>query len=66
MGKDYGQDRLKERSHLDRALFSNPEKDRFSCRTFGWLELDNGVMFFTDRAMFEGFAKLFEVDAHAS
>jgi len=51
--------RLKEYCGLDKyfdGFFGKPSKD-----TCGWLELDNGYMFFTDRKMYEDACKLFGV-----
>lgn len=51
-----GNYRLKESSRLDNAL--DPIND-FDAQTVGWLELDNGFAFFTDKAMWEQFCGLF-------
>ena len=48
--------RAKEAVHLDRTL--RPYHDRDG-DAVGWLELDNGYMFFVDRHMSEGVAQLF-------
>lgn len=57
--KEYGL-RLKEMPHLAGALRPDPE---YPTRTCGWLELDNGFMFFTDREMWEQTAALFGLEA---
>jgi hypothetical protein len=36
--------------------------DRWDGRTVGWLELDNGFMFFTDAEMYEKTARLFGIE----
>ena len=46
----------KERVCLDEALAKGSES-----RTCGWLELDNGYFFFTDKEMFENVCKLFGI-----
>lgn len=49
---------LKEGTHLSSVLRPPSDKpDLF--RSVGWLELDNGFMFFIDRGMFEGVANIF-------
>ena len=50
--------RLKERCGLRDCIEAKRE---WSTRNIGWLELDNGFLFFTDREMFDGFLKLFGV-----
>lgn len=53
------------REHLEPihlALVLDPGEDRYVPETCGWLELDNGFFFFTDKAMFEATARLFGVD----
>jgi hypothetical protein len=35
-------------------------QDKF--RTVGWLELDNGYMFFSDKTMFERTCQLFDIE----
>lgn len=50
--------RLKESALLDHAL---RPVDEWDGRTCGWLELDNGFFFFTDREMWEKTAALFDV-----
>lgn len=57
--KDYGEDcyRLKEGTRLHAKL----QGDKYTERINGWLELDNGFMFFTDREMWEQTCKLFGV-----
>ncbi len=49
---------LKETTRLEDSL--RPVRKEWN-RTDGWLELDNGFFFFTDRTMFEGVADLFGV-----
>ena len=53
-----GNARLKAASKLEYALRPDPDRPG---RLGGWLELDNGWFCFTDRAMFEKVAALFEV-----
>lgn len=53
---------LKERTNLCRALRPMQEWDRETC---GWLELDNGFLFFTDEAMWKATADLFGVAAQS-
>lgn len=55
-GKD---NRLKESPRLAPTLRPHSEWDG---DIVGWLELTNGFMFFTDRAMWEGASKLFGVE----
>lgn len=60
---------LKEATRLSRTIDANnpvvlnshPDSVTTYHRAGGWLELDNGFMFFTDKTMFEGIAKLFEI-----
>lgn len=54
---DYDKDayRLKEATRLRAVL----DGDKFTDRLGGWLELDNGFMFFTDKEMWEQTCKLF-------
>jgi len=52
--KSYGED-LKEATRLKAALTD----EKFGGETKGWLELNNGFMFFVDYEMFTGFSKLF-------
>ena len=54
---------LKEPHHLERSLRPADEWDRHTC---GWLELDNGFLFFTDREMWEKACTLFGVDTTAA
>jgi hypothetical protein len=54
-----GRPNLKEGLFLDRALLP---KDDDWMRTEGWLELDNGFMFFTSEQMWRATAELFGVD----
>jgi len=49
--------RMKERTQLGSALLPEKEWDRDVC---GWLELDNGFMFFTDEDMWSKTAELFD------
>ena len=55
---------LKENSELQQVFFINPQWEEacVSSDTCGWLELDNGFMFFKDRGMWQNFCQLFEVD----
>lgn len=53
-----GKGRLKEGTRLANVLRPDPAHED---RVAGWLELDNGWFFFTDREMFEKVAALFEV-----
>lgn len=53
---------LKESLHLTSTLRPHGEWDG---RTVGWLELDNGFLFFTDRDMWLGTCELFGVIADA-
>ncbi len=48
---------LKESSMLYQSL----NGEGFAARVQGWLELDNGFMFFLDREMYEGTLKLFGI-----
>ena len=48
--------RLKEYCGLQNAFDKNP---RYQSRICGWLELDNGFMFFKDREMYDGVCGLF-------
>lgn len=57
--KDGFETDLCEPTLLDNALRPMEDWDTNRC---GWLELDNGFFFFTDREMFEGVAKLFGVE----
>lgn len=50
--------RLRDPAQL---IYSLRPQDEWDERRGGWLELDNGFMFFTDRDMFEGACALFEV-----
>jgi hypothetical protein len=60
--KDY--QGLKESTQLPRAL--RPAEDGWQPSTAGWLELDNGFMFFTDRDMWAATCALFGVAAEVS
>jgi hypothetical protein len=51
---------LKESTHLASVLRPS---GNYTPRTAGWLELDNGFLFFIDREMWEGTARLFGVEA---
>lgn len=53
--------RLKEQTHLCSVLRPSAN-DEFPSRVCGWLELDNGFFFFTDKAMWEATARLFGVE----
>lgn len=57
-----GVNSLKESLHLDLAAW--PIEDDWS-RTEGWLELDNGFMFFTSRPMWEGVSALFGLSSES-
>lgn len=54
-----GKIRLKEGTCLPEATFKSKEKDGWQSRICGWLELDNGFFFFSDKAMFEKTVALF-------
>jgi hypothetical protein len=55
--------RLKQGTRFRDAIkIAKGDDVRFPTRVCGWLELDNGFMYFTDREMFEGVAALFEVE----
>lgn len=63
---------LKEHSSFDLAIGKGEsydyykEKDiDYECRTQGWLELDNGFMFFVSEEMFTGVSKLFGLTLEA-
>lgn len=49
---------LKEPAFLPEVL---AETDDYAERYCGWLELDNGFMFFTDKTMYEKTLELFEI-----
>lgn len=53
--------RLKESANLSDVLRPDPTPDRYERRTGGWLELNNGFLFFTDEAMWKATADLFGV-----
>lgn len=55
--------RLKETTNIDRVLRPNPKGENYYDRLQGWLELDNGFMFFTDEGMFRSVAEIFGVEA---
>lgn len=50
---------LKESTRLADVL--DVDSQRYTVRTAGWLELNNGYMFFTDKEMFDKTASLFGV-----
>lgn len=54
---------VRDSPRLDSALRPFDEWDGKIC---GWLELDNGYMFFTDREMFEGACALFGIAVGAT
>lgn len=57
----YGE-KLKEPTFLAQVLRPDPDPERSGWnRTLGWLELDNGFMFFADAAMFHATTELFGV-----
>jgi hypothetical protein len=56
--KDYNDD-LKESTRLSAAL---RQEDEWDARKVGWLELDNGFMFFCDREVFARTAGLFGIE----
>jgi len=58
-----GDERLKESTRLTNTLRPFHEWDG---DTVGWLELDNGFFFFTDREMWQQTCSLFGVDAAAT
>lgn len=63
--KKAGDYRLKEAPHLAAALrpATPPADDKYHSRpAVGWLELDNGFLFFTDQEMANNAAQLFGVD----
>lgn len=62
--KDYGPDhyRLKEPTRLHAVLNDEPYTDRLA----GWLELDNGFLFFTDETMWRHTCNLFGVESALS
>jgi len=49
--------RCKERHEVDESL----AEQEYSKDVYGWLELDNGYMFFKDKLMFEHFCALFGI-----
>lgn len=55
--------RLKEGTRLSGALRPHNEWDSDTC---GWLELDNGFLFFTDRDMWQAACGLFGIDVEPS
>lgn len=57
-----GDERLKEMTRLPSAL--RPEDD-WDSDVAGWLELDNGFMFFTDRSMWAATCAVFAVEVAA-
>lgn len=50
-----GKEELKERALLDSAVIN--KKDDL----VGWIELENGFMFFTDKGMFDNMCQLFKI-----
>lgn len=52
---------LKEETLLAGTLRPHAEFERDGLATVGWLELDNGFMFFTDEKMWQGTCELFGV-----
>lgn len=52
---------LKEYSNFDAALGLSKWVSKENCRTFGWLEIDNGFFFFIDKEMAEKTANLFQL-----
>lgn len=59
-GYGYG---AKEYIGIDSALRPDPRPDAYRRETCGWLELDNGFLFFTDEAMWRATCDLFGVQA---
>jgi hypothetical protein len=55
--------RLKEYAGLDEACGFNDRYKKEDCQFTGWLELDNGFMFFVDKTPFDGVCKIFEVES---
>lgn len=53
---------LKEMTYLERACFGTTEDN--STDVCGWLELDKGFMFFTDKEMYEKTCNLFGIAAN--
>jgi len=51
-----GEERCKERTEFAESL----AEYRYGKDTVGWLDLDNGFMFFKDRVMFDNFSSLFK------
>lgn len=45
--------RLKEPAHFREVLFSPPEFQRHVPTTVGWMEIDNGFLFFADKSIWE-------------
>jgi hypothetical protein len=56
-----GNYQLKESTHLNAVLRPHADPDRWQPETAGWLELDNGFAFFTDRQMWQSTCELFGV-----
>jgi hypothetical protein len=52
---------LKELSLFNVAVGKCKYIKKEDCKTFGWLELDNGFFFFTDQEMYEKTKELFEI-----
>lgn len=53
------------RANLSDVLRPDPTPDRYERRTAGWLELDNGFLFFTDESMWRATCDLFGVTTSA-
>lgn len=57
--------RLQDPANLNDTLFCDPEWDERNEwareKTCGWVELDNGFMFFSDEDMWRNFCRLFDV-----
>jgi hypothetical protein len=51
---------LKEYTRLNDALLP-PKHPEWPCRIFGWLELETGFFFFTDKEMYDKTCQIFEV-----
>jgi hypothetical protein len=63
--RDYGDDyyHLKESTLLHQVLYEDdPKRREFYERYGGWLELNNGFLFFTDEEMWAKTCDLFEVE----
>ncbi len=53
---------LKEQTHLASTLRPHHDWESNGTQTVGWLEMNNGFMFFTDRDMWAGACKLFAAE----